>query len=157
MELGDRFWSKVDKRGDYECWNWTAGQFIGQGYGMYQLDKKPWRAHRLMMTSIHGPIPSSTHVDHICRNRTCVNPAHLQLVTPSLNNQNRGPRGSGASTGIRNVQFYKPNGKYVAKCTLNYKRYHLGYFDTAEEAEAVVIAWRRENMPNSLMDREVAA
>ena len=43
----DRFWSKVDRKGPDDCWNWLAGNF--RGYGQFHLNGKTWRAHRLSL------------------------------------------------------------------------------------------------------------
>lgn len=82
--LGDRFWSKVRETAS-GCWEWTAGQ-NGVGYGSYYLDGRQRLAHRLAYAEMVGPIPDGLHIDHICRNRLCVNPDHLDPVTQRVNN-----------------------------------------------------------------------
>ena len=76
--LGKRFWSKVDKT--TQCWRWTAAMYV-TGYGLFHVDGKTRRAHRLAYEELVGPIPEGLHLDHLCRNRWCVNPAHLEPVT----------------------------------------------------------------------------
>lgn len=82
VPLHDRFWSKVDKSGD--CWLWTA-HVNNRGYGMFgmKVDTKPTMrtAHRVAYEMERGPIPSGLEIDHLCRVRICVNPAHLEAVT----------------------------------------------------------------------------
>lgn len=82
VELTERFWSKVDKQSS-ECWLWR-GPLIA-GYGVFGVGPRPtrktYRAHRLTYEALVGPIPPGLHVDHLCRNRACVNPAHLEPVT----------------------------------------------------------------------------
>jgi len=73
-----RFWSKVEKTNG--CWNWTAGKFT-QGYGAFKLDGKNTHAHRISYELLVGEIPEGMTLDHLCRNRACVNPAHLEPVT----------------------------------------------------------------------------
>lgn len=80
-----RFWSKVKKGKDTECWIWTAGS-RGKGYGNFWIEGATENAHRLSYYMAHGPVPEGLELDHICRNRSCVNPAHLQPVTKSENN-----------------------------------------------------------------------
>jgi hypothetical protein len=64
------------------CWIWIGA--IGKGgYGniSYWKEKKTYRAHRLIYQILVGPIPQGLELDHLCRNRRCVNPAHLEPVT----------------------------------------------------------------------------
>ena|SRR3990167_3261492 len=76
-DLGmDRFWSKVEKTDS--CWNWKGSRI--QGYGYFRLGK--WRrAHRISYEWSKGKIPNGLQIDHLCRNRSCVNPNHMELVT----------------------------------------------------------------------------
>jgi hypothetical protein len=66
------------------CWRWKGGQ-NGPGYSMFWLDGQMRYAHRLVYELLVGPIPEGLELDHLCRNRACVNPAHLEPVTHSLN------------------------------------------------------------------------
>lgn len=82
-----RFWERVDRRADSECWNWTGSVGTG-GYGRFfnRCDRSAIRAHRLSM-AIAGRLVQDGEmvVDHICRNRLCVNPAHLRMVSSAVN------------------------------------------------------------------------
>lgn len=80
----DRFWAKVDKRGSDECWQWTAVRSWG-GYGLFNDGRAHCHAHRFAYELLVGPIPEGKQLDHLCRNRTCVNPAHLEPVTQQEN------------------------------------------------------------------------
>lgn len=80
----DRFWAKV--RDDGDCWIWTAhvnpqgyGEFGRRGAGCRK--GKSTRAHRIAYELVVGQIPPGLVLDHLCRNRACVNPAHLEVVT----------------------------------------------------------------------------
>lgn len=82
-----RFWVKVDTSG--ECWLWLAST-CGQGYGQFFVRKgigakgvRPFNAlaHRAAWELTNGQIPDGLTIDHICRNRICVNPAHMEIVT----------------------------------------------------------------------------
>lgn len=75
-----RFWNKVEQRAD-GCWQWT-GHVAGQGYGYFNVVRGVvMRAHRISYELKHGAIGRDLVVDHLCRNRLCVNPAHLEAVT----------------------------------------------------------------------------
>lgn len=76
----DGFWSYIEKTDG--CWNWI-GPVFNNGYGAYR-DKARGAAigaHRRAYTVLVGPIPEGLTIDHLCRNRRCVNPAHLEAVT----------------------------------------------------------------------------
>ena len=74
------FWSKVDKSGD--CWVWT-GCLFSTGYGsFYDRSRKNNRAtHAIAYELCVGKVPEGLQLDHLCRNRACCNPAHLEPVT----------------------------------------------------------------------------
>src|SRR5690349_17511921 len=80
--LPARFWSKVDTS-ESGCWEWTASLNIG-GYAKFSAGGKHggWRyGHRVAYEALVAPVDRSLDLDHLCRNRKCVNPAHLEPVT----------------------------------------------------------------------------
>lgn len=85
-----RFWAKVNKAGPThptlgtECWLWTAS-IKPQGYGEFWAGEDHVYAHRFAYVLLVGPIPAGLQIDHLCRVRRCVNPAHLQPVTQREN------------------------------------------------------------------------
>lgn len=88
-----RFWSKVDVRGEDECWLWT-GSFVTGGYGGFKAGGKMHRAHRYSYELTNGPIGSSDlFVCHSCDVPACVNPAHLWLGTNEDNTADRHSKG----------------------------------------------------------------
>jgi hypothetical protein len=103
-----RFWRKVDTSGD--CWIWTA-TLIPRGYGRFWLDGQKL-AHRVAYEWLVGPIPEGLEIDHLCRNRRCVNPDHLQPVTGRENQRrarvHRAPRSLRSPTTCVNGHEYTP-------------------------------------------------
>lgn len=74
--------SEVDENG---CWVWQLAT-PEPGYGRITIDGKTGLyAHRVSYEAFVGPIPDGLHIDHLCRNRACCNPEHLEPVTPQIN------------------------------------------------------------------------
>jgi len=68
------------------CWIWTGAVFQRRGgYGAVGYEGRTWRIHRLTYTLLVGPVPSGLVLDHLCRQRLCCNPAHLEPVTQLIN------------------------------------------------------------------------
>lgn len=74
-----RFERKVQRSGD-GCWIWTGAK-NSRGYGQLKIDGRSRYAHRLAYEHWQGLIPEGFELDHLCRTRACVNPAHLEPVT----------------------------------------------------------------------------
>lgn len=83
--LNERFWIKVRSGHPSQCWEWLAAK-NSLGYGWFRTPKRTVLAHRFSYEYSHGQqIPAGLTVDHLCRNTSCVNPFHMELVTPSEN------------------------------------------------------------------------
>lgn len=79
----ERMESYITRRED-GCWQWLGG-VSGHGYGRFYADGRQQQAHRVMWEARVGPIPPGLELDHLCRNPGCVNPDHLEPVTPKEN------------------------------------------------------------------------
>lgn len=80
----ERFMSKFEVDPITKCWNWIAAN-DGTGYGRFYANPKHVRAHRWSYEYFRHPISPGLQIDHLCRNRACVNPDHLDPVTPRTN------------------------------------------------------------------------
>lgn len=87
MILPDRIESKINK--SETCWLWISG-INRSGYGFASWQGKRILTHRLMYELLVGPVPEGLQIDHLCRNRACCNPAHLEVVTLRENVRRRG-------------------------------------------------------------------
>ena len=84
----DSLMARIDKDAAHGqgCWNWIGSKDVN-GYGMarYEGGTRSRRAHRVVYETLVGPVPEGLVLDHLCRNRGCVNPAHLDPVTQQIN------------------------------------------------------------------------
>lgn len=131
-----KFWKKVNKLSDDECWLWIAHK-IPSGYGQFNAMGKIMRAHRVSWILKNGPIPPEKVICHKCDNPSCVNPNHLFLGTLKDNSRDMIKKGrcvnklkthcpKGHEYSGKNL-YIKPNGhRYCKECRKlgmrNYKK-----------------------------------
>lgn len=94
--IQERLWSRFIRDEQTGCWDWT-GAISNKSYGSIYYEGRMQKAHRVMWRLERGEIPSGLELDHLCRNRRCINPDHLEPVTRRENlargiqtNQNAG-------------------------------------------------------------------
>jgi hypothetical protein len=83
-DLLNRYQDRLIMEPGNGCWNWT-GQKVNWGYGVVTIARRKYAVHRVFYEIFVGPIPDGMMVDHMCRNRLCQNPDHMQVVTPREN------------------------------------------------------------------------
>lgn len=105
--LAERLLANSVDKGD--CRVWTAA-LNDSGYGVMSVHDRTQRAHRLSYESFVGPIPAGLQLDHLCRNRACIKPEHLEAV-PTAENTRRGA--SATKTHCKNGHEYTPENTYL--------------------------------------------
>lgn len=132
--LADRFWEKVDRRGDDECWPWKAAH-LRDGYGRIAVGRRgsPMvSAHRVAWILAHGWIPAGMNVCHRCDNPPCVNHGHLFLETNLGNVKDKMQKGRNwtpaSKTHCRHGHpfdaantYIKPNGNRACRACKRYR------------------------------------
>jgi hypothetical protein len=84
-DVATRMNAKIDTTTVYNfelgpCWTWQGSLDRG-GYGKVSVDGRTMRTHRVMYALVHGEIATGLVLDHLCKNRACCNPTHLDPVT----------------------------------------------------------------------------
>ena len=80
----ERFYNSLVEVEETGCWEWQKGK-NNHGYGVFYTHKNTWYAHRISYALAKGQPSITNHLDHLCRNTSCVNPDHLEDVTPAVN------------------------------------------------------------------------
>lgn len=145
-----RFWSHVDKNGHFSealgsrCWDWTAA-LMHRGYGHFGVTSKDIRrAHRYSYEISVGPIPDGYFVDHLCFRPVCVNPEHLEAVTPKKNNERRRGANRNSKSGVRGVWYDSSRGRWCAEVGSSKLGKKRARFRSLEEACEAAEQWRAE-------------
>lgn len=146
-----RFWGHVDKSGS--CWLWT-GRLNHAGYGQIRMGSMK-QAHRVSYEMTFGHIPKGLVIDHLCHNRSCVRPDHLRAVSVKQNCEHKKGASRSSKTGVLGVwvDSTRTPDKFSAAVRHNGKKYHLGLFDSLEDAESAVIAKRLELFTHNEVDK----
>lgn len=155
----ERFWAKVNKNGPIpenrpglgQCWLWTGRQ-IGAGYGGFLgRNGRTTYGHRFAYELLIGAVPEGFEIDHLCRNRMCVNPTHMEVVTHLENvRRGRGPKVAGrwqrARTHCPQGHPYDLFNTYIYKGARQCRACHHVWthrYDVIHRAERVVYDRRR--------------
>lgn len=107
------FWARIAKDPVTGCWNWT-GKIAHNGYGVGRNDV---RSHRFAYEMLVGPIPEGLCIDHLCRNKACCNPEHLEVVTLGENvlRGNSIPARNARKTHCKHGHEFTPENTYIYK------------------------------------------
>lgn len=133
------------------CWEWT-GTVTKSGYGVLSISGVRKRTHVLSYMEFVGPIPKGGQVDHRCRNRRCVNPDHLRLVTNKQNQENLPPESQRARSGYRGV-YKNSRGKWYGQVKHNGVRYVTASVDDPHLAQEMVRDLRNDLFTHNDQDR----
>jgi hypothetical protein len=133
VEMLARFEAKVMPEPNSGCWLWLA-QVDPKGYARFKGPGRTQRAHRVAYEHFIGAIPAGRVLDHLCRIRSCVNPAHLEPVT-ARENTLRGdlPKLLGARTHCANghafddanTSYKRDGSRRCLACHRNYEQRRL--------------------------------
>lgn len=149
-----RFNSRISKTST--CWVWNA-PLTSLGYGRITINYRPWLAHRLSYELHVGPIPEGLDIDHICHNRSCVNPNHLRATTRKQNLENQSGPHRGNVSGVRGVYWRSDRKKWRANVVHNGQSITVGHFSNLQEAEESVKKKRLELFTHNTVDQDSRA
>lgn len=96
-------WSRVDKRGPSDCWNWTGSKHV-YGYGEFRYKRALYRSHRAALELSGVEIPDGLHALHSCDNPSCCNPDHLRVGTQEDNMADVSKRGRSGRRKLTDAQ-----------------------------------------------------
>lgn len=121
----------------------NAGWFNDEKYKHIKIDGKQYKAHRLAWLYVYGQLPVKD-IDHINRDRADNRIRNLREVSNQQNSWNQRV-GKNNTSGYTGVTWYKRINKWGAYIKVNYKRIHLGFYSTPEEANAAYVRAKAEH------------
>ena len=80
----ERFMRHIIISANTDCWIWQKAR-DKDGYGLFKANRKDYRAHRWIFDQINGKIPQGKQISHLCHNKPCVNPDHMEATTHTQN------------------------------------------------------------------------
>lgn len=117
------------RRADTGCWEWWGGR-DAHGYGKSSdPDTGEYIAHRMVWVELMGPIPDGLVLDHLCHNKCCVNPSHLEPVTAAENVRRAAKwKAGGGETCKKGLHPMSPeNTTTDGRCRCCHRDYHREY------------------------------
>lgn len=100
------------------CWEWNTSK-QKDGYGTIGKNGKCYLAHRISYELFKGEIPKGLELDHVCRNRSCINPDHLEPVTHKLNMERSS---TAVKTHCKNGHLFSPDNIYWCQRKYGFQR-----------------------------------
>lgn len=135
------FWHKVKEPLTWgECWEWMDEKH-SSGYGVSDADHSKMSAHRFSYMIVKGNIPAGLVLDHLCRNRACVNPYHLEPVTRAVNVMRGEGMGAKNARKTHCINGHPLSGHNLIidqgnrKCRICHCRYHVLYYQTHKRSK----------------------
>lgn len=119
------------------------------GYLVFNHERKVYYVHRVVWEIVNGA-PPTKHIDHINRIKIDNRISNLRLADDLLNMRNRVSPNKNGSTGFIGVTKPKHTSKWAASITVNYKRIHIGYYNTAEQAHKAYLEAKKTYHPNAI-------
>jgi hypothetical protein len=104
----DKFFARIKRETESGCWEWDRTDAAGYG-AQFVFDKARTLPHRWAYSYLRADIPEGLELDHLCRNRRCVNPWHLEPV----NRRENAMRGIGSKETCVNGHPYTPENTYI--------------------------------------------
>jgi hypothetical protein len=131
-EALNRVWERIVKEEARDCWIWT-GPCQSKGYGLLTLPgRQTWLVHRLLYTIFYAPLSNDVTLDHLCSNRRCVNPEHLEPVASRINIGRGSTNKWIGSNRYRGVHRHRE--RWAVQVCVHGRTIHAGSFEEIEVA-----------------------